>query len=228
MRITLRIARNLLRPGTSDSHEGPDLSPGAPLLEGEQSPPLGTPEHTVRLGDHLAHGSDRLEAVHGVVDSDHQGGLVAEGGRERFSHGVSVGGARHIFKTLLTAWVAILFNGVLKPRGTHSYRTQSDVCLSVDNGPDTATPTSQAGPHHQVSLGKDHLMATSQGSGAPVRPEPPTPDLTSLFLSCAESAAERGADVEQAVTSLTNSLLRSAVAAATAALSTVTGEAVAA
>ena len=75
----------------------------------------------------------------------------------------------------MTAWVAILFNGVLKPRGTHSYRTQSDVCLSVDNGPDTATPTSQAGPHHQVSLGKDHLMATSQGSGAPVRPEPPTP-----------------------------------------------------
>lgn len=65
-------------------------------------------------------------------------------------------------------------------------------------------------------------------TGVPAHISTPTPDLTSLFLSCAESAAERGADVEQAVTSLTNSLLRSAVAAATAALSTVTGEAVAA
>lgn len=110
---------------------------------------LDLAEALVPVVDRASLLSGSLVALDQVFSGGHFDGCGLDGFGERVCHVATVEPNRPVFNRVLTD-PQTQFNMGLKQAGAHSYRTQSEGAPQHKNGPDTATPTSQAGPNHQV------------------------------------------------------------------------------
>lgn len=145
------------------AHGVADLFPLLPL--GAQ-PQCDFPQECALENEDALLGDLKLgEALGKIVDASDVGSEGSERVIEGVGHVARVGRIWHSLKMWLdnTRWEldskegahltsdqqVLKFNLENLP-GAHSYRTQSAGTPTTEDGPDTATPTSQAGPNHQV------------------------------------------------------------------------------
>lgn len=142
---------DLLGSGAAYAQQIADLSPGSAFSHLTHRSPLELSGVQVAVGQFSAKLAGTVVALNGIVDCCHlcDGGL--DGSPKRFCHARSVSAFQSIYKGPLTPVGGLgTFNTGLKS-AAHSYRTQSvGRCPTTQNGPDTTTPTSWAGPHHQA------------------------------------------------------------------------------
>lgn len=143
-----RLANLFPRLALSSKTEGHFSKEGAPENEEALLGDLKLGESLRETIDASDVGSERCErVVEGV-------GHVARVGRIRRPLKMWLDNTRWELDSTMCAHLTsdqqvLKFNLENQP-GAHSYRTQSAGTPTTEDGPDTATPTSQAGPNHQV------------------------------------------------------------------------------